>query len=119
VIGERIKKARLAKRWSQSRLGESIGVSQPSISDMESGNSYPIMENLSKLAVALDVNFDWLATGRGEMNYGNVVAMQQRPHYETRPLPRDHQALLDAYDRLKPYKRAALLEFLRQFTSPH
>lgn len=100
-------------------MGESIGVSQPSISDMESGNSYPIMENLSKLAVALDVNFDWLATGRGEMHYGHHAIHQDRPHYETRSLPRDQQTLLDAYDRLKPHKRAALLEFLKQFTSPH
>jgi len=29
----------------------------------------PTVENLSKLAITLAVNFEWLATGRGDMDY--------------------------------------------------
>jgi len=35
----------------------------------ESGLSLPSVEKLSKLAVLLEIRFEWLTAGRGEMEY--------------------------------------------------
>jgi transcriptional regulator with XRE-family HTH domain len=36
-LGQRIRARRLAKRWSQTKLAELLGVTQPTISDLERG----------------------------------------------------------------------------------
>jgi phage repressor protein C with HTH and peptisase S24 domain len=67
TIGERIKEAREAKGWSQARLATEIGASDAStIGQAERRPSGPGRDNLVKIAAALDVSVDWLATGVGE-----------------------------------------------------
>lgn len=68
MIGQRIKSARKLRQRSQKWLAEEVGVTQSSVSEWETGKSGLTVENLSALAKVLDVNFEWLATGRGEMD---------------------------------------------------
>ena len=63
-LGSRIFKARTAKKLSQSALGKQLGVTRNAVSLWESNTSQPRAETLRKLAVILDVGFDWLATER-------------------------------------------------------
>lgn len=58
----------------QAELARIVGVSQPTVSDWENLVTDPKTENLSILAVELKVNFEWLATGRGEMKYPSAAA---------------------------------------------
>ena len=68
MIGQRIKSARKLRQRSQKWLAEEVGVTQSSVSEWETGKSGLTVENLSLIAQLLNVNFEWLATGRGEMH---------------------------------------------------
>lgn len=67
TIGNRVRNARKAKGLSQIQLGDAIGVSQATISELEvrpaASSKY-----LVDIAQALGVNPVWLATGEGEMD---------------------------------------------------
>jgi transcriptional regulator with XRE-family HTH domain len=54
-MSKAIKKYRLRKGWSQSRLARESGVSQTYISDLEAGKWTPNISVLRKLAAALGV----------------------------------------------------------------
>ena len=112
TIGLRIKMAREIRGLSPSGLARRIGVRPASCSHWESCRSDPSITNLSKLAVILDVDFDWLATGRGNMQYGE--GLRASP-YPAEIIPPDQQELLAAYQRLKPRRQKELLDFLRHW----
>jgi DNA-binding Xre family transcriptional regulator len=50
-----LKSLRLAKGWSQSRLAEEIGTSQPHIARIESGSEDIRLSTLRRLAASLDI----------------------------------------------------------------
>jgi len=60
INGERIKKARLDKKYTQEHLGELIGISAASICSYESGKKVPTSQILEKLADNLKVKTDYL-----------------------------------------------------------
>ncbi len=64
-ISIRIRESRKLKNISQKDLSEMIEVTASAISQYETGQSEPSIKKLAKIAVALDVSFEWLATGRG------------------------------------------------------
>jgi transcriptional regulator with XRE-family HTH domain len=73
---------------TQQELAKASGVKQSTISDLETGESKsPVGTNLVALAQSLQVNPDWLATGKGEMQQSDA------------PLP--PKAILLARDWLK------------------
>lgn len=49
---------RLRKGWSQRRLAEAIGVKQPHIARLESGQNEPSLGTVRKLSAALDVTVE-------------------------------------------------------------
>lgn len=62
MLGERIKQARKNKGYTLVQLGDLIGISQPSLSAIESGKSIPMRKTQIALAKTLGDNFgeDWL-----------------------------------------------------------
>ena len=62
--GERIAALRKAKEWSQSELGEKIGLTQASVSEIEQGVKRGSVESLESIADALDTDIGYLLTGR-------------------------------------------------------
>ena len=59
-IGNRIRKARLAKGMSQEQLGEKLGVSFQAVSSWETGKFVPDTDNLQALSKTLDISLDAL-----------------------------------------------------------
>jgi len=55
LLGERIKELRKAKKLSQDKLSEQIGIDPKHLSRIEVGNSYPSLNTLEKIAIALNV----------------------------------------------------------------
>ena len=55
LLGARIKELRKAKRLSQDKLSESIGIDPKHLSRIEVGKSYPYMETLESIAKSLEV----------------------------------------------------------------
>lgn len=73
MLKERIKRARGRLKLTQRALGDKLGVTREAVSQWESGDSAPSSERLRNLAVICQVNYDWLATGRGDEDAGQVV----------------------------------------------
>jgi transcriptional regulator with XRE-family HTH domain len=59
-IGEEIKKNRNAKGFTQDELAEKIGISRNYISDLENNRYAPSVKTLSKIAVALQMDLNFL-----------------------------------------------------------
>lgn len=59
-IGERVRKARLAKGMSQAQLAEALNISPPYVSNIETGKHIMKITTLIKLTEALGVSNDWV-----------------------------------------------------------
>ena len=55
LLGARIKELRKACKFSQEELAEMIGVEPQHMSRVESGRSYPSLDRLEKISMALNV----------------------------------------------------------------
>ena len=64
-IGTRIKEARRDKKLTQKQLADKVGVKQPTLSELENGDSAGTTM-VASFAAALGVNALWLETGKGE-----------------------------------------------------
>ena len=62
-IGERLKNCRVQLGMRQSDLAELVGVAPVQIYRYESGRVQPRLDTIGKLALALNVNPQWLAGG--------------------------------------------------------
>lgn len=60
IIGERIRRIRLNKNYSQEQLGKMVGVTKVSISGYENGTRVPKLEQFEKLVTVLDVSPSYL-----------------------------------------------------------
>ena len=67
TTGERIKSAREYRRISQTELAILSGIAQGTICKWEKGKTVPSTEHTIKLAEAMDVSYEWLLLGKGEM----------------------------------------------------
>jgi len=63
IIGQRIKKARLAKNMTQEDLAEQIDISVAFLSRVERGNSHINLKRLNQLCGLLDVTEGYLLNG--------------------------------------------------------
>ena len=72
--GGRITFFRTEKNISQQKLADLIGVSRGYIGDIERDRSEPSSNFLTLIASKLDVNIDWVLTGRGNMLISQPLA---------------------------------------------
>lgn len=71
-IGERLKQARKKAGISQQALAQQIGIKQPTISQLENGESSTTV-HIGRISHTLGVNALWLETGIGEMHQRESV----------------------------------------------
>lgn len=57
TIGENIKQVRKEKRMTQKELGETIGISNTYLSDIEIGRTNPSIKTLKRIAKGLEVSY--------------------------------------------------------------
>ena len=67
-IGTRLRKWRKSNGLKVYELAKNIGVSQPSLSDIENNKSLPSAETLIKLYKTTDISIIWLLMEEGPMN---------------------------------------------------
>lgn len=110
-FGERLKRVREAKGWSQERVGFELEVTKATVSKWETGRAEPSLDNLAKI--------HRLFHGAGG-TLDHLVADQARIADEQAvyPLPRlraesdEEVSLLTRFRELKPKQRKGLLELL-------
>ncbi|MFI5687936.1 helix-turn-helix domain-containing protein [Streptomyces sp. NPDC051636] len=56
AVGDRIREARLHANLTQERLAELAGMDRQAINRIEQGHSSPLLDNLIRIADALDVD---------------------------------------------------------------
>lgn len=81
TIGERVKRARQHAGINQRELAKAIGISQPSLSELERGESRS-SAYLVQIASACGIDATWLATGKGEMTAAIKEAPKQYQVHE-------------------------------------
>ncbi len=71
--GKLIKEARVKKNYTQSELGDLLGVSNKAVSRWENGDSFPDVGILENLAAVLDVRIQDIITGDTGMQHDESV----------------------------------------------
>jgi len=102
-FGERLRELRTKHKWSRSRLAEEAGVHHSQIGRYETKGALPSAEVLSKLAAALSVSADYLASGtlneQASERLQDAELLQQ--FHKVEQLPNDQKKivkeLLDAF----------------------
>jgi phage repressor protein C with HTH and peptisase S24 domain len=74
-IGSRIKEARTQAKLSQKALAQKVGMSQSSLSELETGESSGTTL-IASFAAALGVNALWLETGKGPVTGPHLSVVQ-------------------------------------------
>lgn len=111
MMRERIKEARIYRKYSQKALAEKIGISDAALSKIESGVNNPAKSTLIAIANVLKVNLDWLISGTGEMesrtNPHTLDTVARRYSSST-----TFRAMLDAYAQLDEAGQAAIERYV-------
>lgn len=72
TIGANIKQLRKTHNLSQTNFANKIGVSQGSLSDLESGKSKPAIETVISICTVFGCSYEWFLTGREYSDDGNL-----------------------------------------------
>jgi transcriptional regulator with XRE-family HTH domain len=60
MFGEKMKKARLKRGYTQEYMAEKLGVNKGTVSHYEKGKTFPNEEKLVRVSKILNVSFDYL-----------------------------------------------------------
>lgn len=71
MIGERMKRARRRRAWTQERLAREADLTVRTLHRVETGAVEPRPSTLNKLAGALGVRVEWLTEGEEPMAAGD------------------------------------------------
>lgn len=100
TFADRLNHAMSLAGMSNSRLGEIVGMSQPSIWKLTSGKSVTTRK-LVEIASALDVRPEWLSTGEGPMRRDSL----SRKVAETDQIPpKNHWGKVEPWDSHTPIR---------------
>lgn len=113
-MAERIRRARRRADLSQAELGRMLKVQRSAVSNWESASDIqPSMQNLSGIAKACAVSFEWLGTGRGRMRLDEDLEI---PAVDAELVDlRDERELLAMYRNLPHRKRELMVQVMQVF----
>ncbi len=103
MFGEKLKELRTNRNIFQKDLAEYIGVSRAIISQYESGDKYPSIDTIEKIAEYFGVTIDYLL---GSNNTINDLEEQ---------FPEGVQVLRRATKELTPEARAKMVKLMKAF----
>lgn len=104
-MNNRFREVRKIKNLTLKQVGDILGISESSVSNIERGRNNPSGSTLTLFCDKLEVNRHWLETGEGEM----FDAEAEAPLNDYPPIIR---AILRSYNRLNPAEQAAFCKFL-------
>lgn len=117
AVKDRIKKARLNKKYTQEQLANLIGVAKSTVTGYEKGNSTPSIETFCKIMSVLDVDANYMY--QDDADFPMQVSYEEMKHIEKYRDLDDHgkdmvdTVLIKEYDRYNAEKKNAdLIEIL-------
>ena len=75
TFGEKIKSARVAKKYTQKQLADLINAKHNSVSDWEKDKSKPDMDTIELICGALDITPSYLMGTKSDEEYGNIIGV--------------------------------------------
>jgi len=113
-VGDRIRRGRRIKGWTQARLASSLGVTTSAVGHWERPDGHhPSSENLVEIAKHLSVSVEWLAIGCGDMRaHGSCGSLQS-----VISLSAEEEMLIKRYQGLSSPSRALLVQFIEALTN--
>lgn len=118
AIKDRIKEARLNKKYTQEQLAIQIGVAKSTVTGYEKGNSEPSIETIGKIMTVLgvDANFLW----QDETDFPIKVSYDEMKHIEKyRDLDSHGKEMVD-FTLQKEWERStALKSKVTEFPGEH
>ena len=116
---QRIRLARRHAGLSQAALGTAIGVQRSAVSHWEaSQGKHPSVDHLRQLALVAGVQFEWLATGRGNMSLSVDTALDSVAAAQGKLIDDAMELRLIAAFREAPIRaRAPLVEVVEQLAA--
>lgn len=127
TVGQRVRVARMARGCGVNELDRLIGSKQGYVSRLESSDREPRADTLRKLAQALGVSVEWLATGEGTIDGAGVTVPPPSPsapslnptpepgsvvvYDDDDPYPNRSRAIALLGHNLDPRARAVLLSY--------
>ena len=114
-LGDRIRRARRGAHLSQTALAARVGVTSSAVAQWEHPNgTSPALARLQSVATATAVNFEWLATGRGQQQRGSKHDSHETPAIKLDLFALDdmEETLLRRFRALSPRARQMLVGFL-------
>jgi transcriptional regulator with XRE-family HTH domain len=107
-IGDRVKQVRLERGMRQGELARRVGISQATLSQLESNGSHSTAY-VAKLAAVLGVSALWLSDGKGDRQNGLLTVEEASQSAKQHKLPPPAiLKLAETLARLPPEKLKAL-----------
>lgn len=116
LLFNRIRQARRGAEMSQSELAIAVGVARSAVAQWErKDGAKPTTDNMSKIAMATAVSFEWLATGRGGrwIGGGEETPAMMLNFYAQCGL---EERLLVAFRSLRSPEQLPLVDFVEAMT---
>lgn len=107
AVGQRVRRLRQERGWSQAQLGSRLGAHQKQISSYERGVHVPSADVLIRMAELFDVSLDNLLAG--------TVSASQRAEIADRDLVRQ----MELIDKLPTEDKTAIKAVLDSFIVKH
>ena len=112
MFADRLKSARKAAGLTQHALAEKVGIRSASIAQMETGlTKFPSSKNLLPLARALDVDPEWLISGKGQPKPPSNEVREPAAEYCAHN--QQEQMMLDLFRNLPEEDRRRALQYVR------
>lgn len=116
-LPHRIRQARRSAKLSQATLAAAVGVGRSAVAQWErKDGSRPSSTNLAGIAVATDVHFEWLATGRG-MRHPSVDGETTALLVKYSAQCQHEEKLLLAFRHLGARQQTALIEIVESLAA--
>ena len=111
MIGERIKQLRKAMGMTQAKFGERVGIKQPSLAAIESGDNTPSDQTVAFICREFRVNEEWLRTGAGEMFIPSPETVVDKLAEDYRLCP-EARAMVAQFITLDPEAQLAVFKYM-------
>lgn len=113
IIGERVKKIRTDKGYSQQKFADKINLSKNFINLLESGARNPSERTLKDIAVEFNVNLNWLKTGEGDIydeESEDAVIKSLKSEYNLDDIDVE---IIYTYIKMAPLERQVFKDFIK------
>ena len=111
MIGERIKQLRKELGMTQAKFGERVGIKQPSLAAIESGENTPSDQTVAFICREFRVNEEWLRTGAGEMFIPSPETVVDKLAEDYRLCP-EARAMVAQFITLDPEAQLAVFKYM-------